>query len=44
MANTYTNTIHFVFAVKFRDGSIFSMENTLYKYITELFTNNHKLL
>ncbi len=47
MANTYTQIhIHFVFAVKFRDGSINSQwKNTLYKYITGIIhNNNHKLL
>lgn len=47
MANTYTQIhIHFVFAVKFRDGIINSQwKNTLYKYITgTIHNNNHKLL
>ncbi len=47
MANTYTLIhIHFVFAVKFRDGIINSQwKNTLYKYITgTIHNNNHKLL
>jgi putative transposase len=47
MANTYTQIhIHFVFAVKFRDGIISSQwKNTLYKYITgTIHNNNHKLL
>ena len=47
MANTYTQIhIHFVFAVKFRNGIINSQwKNTLYKYITgTIHNNNHKLL
>ena len=46
-ATTYTQIhIHFVFAVKFRDGIINSQwKNTLYKYITgTIHNNNHKLL
>ena len=47
MANTYTQIhIHFVFAVKFRDGIISPQwKDTLYKYITgTIHNNNHKLL
>ena len=47
MANTYTQIhIHFVFAVKFRDGIISPQwKETLYKYITgTIHNNNHKLL
>ena len=47
MANTYTQIhIHFVFAVKFRDGNIQSKwKEDLYKYISGIIqNNNHKLL
>ena len=47
MANTYTQIhIHFVFAVKFRNGIIQSQwKDNLYKYITGIVQNkNHKLL
>lgn len=47
MANTYTQIhIHFVFAVKFRNGIIQSeWKDSLYKYITGIIQNNgHKLL
>ena len=47
MANTYTQIhIHFVFAVKFRDGIIQSKwKEDLYKYMTGIIqNNNHKLL
>jgi REP element-mobilizing transposase RayT len=47
MANTYTQIhIHFVFAVKFRNGIIQSQwKDNLYKYITGIVqNNNHKLL
>lgn len=47
MANTYTQIhIHFVFAVKFRDGIIQSIwKEDLYKYISGIIQNNkHKLL
>jgi putative transposase len=47
MANTYTQIhIHFVFAVKFRNGIIQSeWKELLYKYITGIIqNNNHKLL
>lgn len=47
MANTYTQIhIHFVFAVKFRNGIIQSRwKDNLYKYITGIVqNNNHKLL
>ena len=49
MANTYTQIhIHFVFAVKFRNGIIQSKEwkDSLYKYITGIIqkNNGHKLL
>ena len=47
MPNTYTQIhIHFVFAVKYRDGVIdSSWKDELYKYITGIVQNNkHKLL
>jgi putative transposase len=47
MANTYTQIhIHFVFAVKFRNGIIQThWKDSLYKYITGIVQNNkHKLL
>ena len=47
MPNTYTQIhIHFVFAVKYRDGVIHSSwKDELYKYITGIVQNNkHKLL
>lgn len=47
MANTYTQIhIHFVFAVKFRDGIIQSKwKEDLYKYMSGIIqNNNHKLL
>ncbi len=47
MANTYTQIhIQFVFAVKYREGSISeAWKNELYKYITGIVENNkHKLL
>ena len=47
MANTYTQIhIHFVFAVKFRNGIIQTQwKNNLYQYITGIVrNNNHKLL
>lgn len=47
MANTYTQIhIHFVFAVKFRNGIILpEWKETLYKYIAGIIQNNdHKLL
>jgi putative transposase len=47
MANTYTQIhIHFVFAVKFRNGMIQSKwADDLYKYMTGIIqNNNHKLL
>lgn len=47
MANTYTQIhIHFVFAVKFRDGIIQSKwKEDLYKYMKGIIqNNNHKLL
>ena len=47
MANTYTQIhIHFVFAVKFRKGTIQTQwKELLYKYITGIIQNNkHKLL
>lgn len=47
MANTYTQIhIHFVFAVKFRNGIIQSnWKDSLYKYITGIVQNNkHKLI
>ncbi|UQD57521.1 IS200/IS605 family transposase [Flavobacterium sp. K5-23] len=47
MANTYTQIhIHFVFAVKFRDGMIkANWVEDLYKYMTGIIqNNNHKLL
>ena len=47
MPNTYTQIhIHFVFAVKFRNGIIKpEWKDSLYKYITGIVQNNgHKLL
>lgn len=47
MANTYTQIhIHFVFAVKYRDGIIsLSWKNELFKYITGIVKNNkHKMI
>ena len=47
MANTYTQIhIHFVFAVKFRDGIIQSKwKEDLYKYMSSIIqNNNHNLL
>lgn len=47
MPNTYTQIhIHFVFAVKFREGVITSSrKDELYKYITGIVqNNNHKLI
>jgi putative transposase len=47
MANTYTQIhIHFVFAVKFRDGIIqYKWKEDLYKYMSGIIqNNNHKLL
>jgi putative transposase len=47
MANTYTQIhLHFVFAVKYRDGMIQAIwKDELYKYITGIVqNNNHKLV
>ena len=46
MANTYTQIhIHFVFAVKFRDGIIQSKwKEDLYKYMSGIIQNNHHKL